>query len=183
MIKINTGRLIIRNFVPDDWEDFQAIIIDKESSEYAAYDHQFPISENEVKRITAWFAKGDDFLAVYELVSDRVIGYLALYGDTKGEKNFGYTFHSAYQKKGCAIEACTGLINYAFNTMLVERLISGTANINQPSCKLLAKLGFRKTGESVTSFRKTPEGKPIEFVGSSFLLEKEEWLEQGYSGS
>ena len=73
------------------------------------------------------------------------------------------------------------MINYVFNEMGVEQFTSGTANANYPSCNLLAKLGFHKTGESTESFRNTPQGKPIEFVGSSFLLEKDEWEKQEYS--
>jgi hypothetical protein len=34
---------------------------------------------------------------------------------------------------------------------------------------------MRKTGEDITSFRKTPEGKPIEFVGLRFSISKNEW--------
>jgi len=181
MVNINTGRLIIRNFVQDDWKDLQDIIIDKESSEYAVYDYQFPTSENEVKGITGWFAQGDDFLAVCEIVSGRIIGYITINRGVNSERNFGYTFHSAYWKKGYATEACIAVINYTFNTMGEEKLSSGTANLNHPSYRLLEKLGFRKTGESTTSFRKTPEGKPIEFTGSSFLLEKDEWMKQDIS--
>ncbi len=98
-----------------------------------------------------------------------------------GTRNLGYSFHSAYQHKGYAAEACIAAVNYAFTSMGAQRLTSGTANVNQPSLTLLAKLGFHKVGESVTSFRTTPEAKPIEFTGSTFLIEKEDWARQGYS--
>lgn len=181
MINMKTSRLIIRNFIPDDWKDLQEIVIDKESSEYAIYDHQFPTSENEVKGITEWFANGDNFLAVYELSANKVIGYVALNGENDNEKDLGYCFHSAYQGKGYATEACTALINYAFDNLNVEMLTSGTANLNYSSCRLLSRLGFNKKGEGVASFRKTPGGNPIEFLGSSFLLEKDEWMKKDYS--
>ena len=181
MLRITTGRLIIRNFLLDDWKELQEIIEDKESSEYAIYDHQLPTSENEVKQITGWFSQNDEYLAVCELSTKKVIGYLAINDDKKGEKNLGYNLHSAYQRKGYAYEACIAILNYAFNTIGVEKFTSGTANLNYPSINLLVKLGFQKTGESIQSFRSTPEGKPVEFTGSSFVLEKTEWEKNGYS--
>lgn len=176
IVTIKTSRLEIRNFRTDDWRDLQEIIISKETSEYAIYDHQFPTSENEIKGITEWFSKGDNFLAVCELACNKVIGYISLNGEIDKEKDLGYCFSSIYQGKGYATEACIALISHAFNNLNVERITSGTANLNYPSCKLLNKLGFIKTGEAIASFRKTSEGKPIEFVGSSFLLKKEDWM-------
>lgn len=181
MVRINTRRLVVRNFILDDWPDLLAIAIDKESSRYAAFDHSFPTAEDEVKGMAAFFAQGDDFLAVSELNSGRVIGYIALNEQGPGERNLGYSFHSAYQHKGYATEACIAAVNYAFTSMGAQRLTSGTANVNEPSLKLLARLGFHKLGENVTSFRSTPEGRPVEFTGCSFLIEKEDWARQGYS--
>ncbi len=39
MIKLETERLIIRNFKSDDWKDIAEIVMDYEQSEYAIYDH------------------------------------------------------------------------------------------------------------------------------------------------
>jgi len=178
MIEIRTNRLMIRNFSLDDWKDLQEIVIDKEGSEYAVYDHQFPTSDEEVKSIIEWFSKSDNFLAVYELAVNKVIGYVSLNGENNKEMDLGYCFNSKFQGKGYATEACTAVIDYAFCELSTESIISGTANLNTPSCRLLKKLGFSKTGESVSSLRKTPEGDPIEFVGSSFLLKKDEWMKK-----
>lgn len=180
MTEIKTNRLLIRNFTSGDWKDLQEVVIDKEASEYAIYDYQFPTSENEVKGITEWFARGTNFLAVYELSDNKVIGYVSLNGGNNERADLGYCFHSAYHKKGYATEACVAIINYAFITLNKEKITSGTANLNHPSCRLLTRLGFNKTGEGIASFRKPPEGKPIEFLGSAFLLEKNEWLKSNY---
>jgi hypothetical protein len=45
---------------------------------------------------------------------------------------------------------------------------------------LINRLGFRKISECVCSLRKTPEGNPIEFVDSLFILEKDEWMKKEY---
>jgi len=182
MVELKTDRLVIRNFVYEDWKDLQEIALDKEASEYAVYDHPFPTSEQEVKGITEWFAKGDHFLAVQETAVNKVIGYIALNGGGNGsEMDLGYCFHSLYQGKGYATEACTAVIHYAFDILKAERLTSGTANLNYPSCRLLNRLGFRKTGEGTASFRKSPEGNPIEFVGAAFQLEKKDWVKSSFT--
>ena len=178
MIKIATARTVIRNFSPDDWHDLQRIITDKEASEYAIYDYPFPTSELEVREIAAWFSKNDNYLAVWETTIKNVIGYVALNGDSR-VYDLGYCLHSEYQNKGYAAETCTAVIDYAFKVLKAERLTGGTAVLNLPSCKLLAKLGFQKTGESITSFRKTAEGKDIEFTGASFELTNDVWLKTG----
>jgi len=43
---------------------------------------------------------------------------------------------------------------------------------------MLDRLNFSKQNEEILSFRRTPKGKPIEFVGSNYLLEKDEWFKR-----
>jgi len=37
---------------------------------------------------------------------------------------------------------------------------------------------MRKTGQQVTSFRKTADGRLIEFMGVMFQLDREDWLKR-----
>ena len=78
MKELYTERLTIRNFTPDDAKDLQDIIISKEASKYALYDHEFPTSLDEVKKINLRFSMGDKFLAVYEPNDHKVIGFICL---------------------------------------------------------------------------------------------------------
>lgn len=178
MKELYTERLTIRNFTPDDVIDLQEIIISKEASNYAIYDHEFPTSLDEVKKINHRFSKGDKFLAIYEPTDQKVIGFVCLNGENKDILDLGFCFNALYEGKGYATEASTAVINYAFNTLQVERLESGTANLNDPARKLLQRLNFSKQNEEVLSFRKTLDGKPIEFIGSNYLLEKDDWFKK-----
>ena len=180
MIDTKTKRLQIKNFVMDNWRDLQEIFVDYESSEYAIYDYQITTTDNEVKGKTDRYAK-NNFFAVCELNNNKVIGYVCFNGENYKELDLGYCFNSLYQGKGYATEACIAIINYAFNTLQVERLTGSTANLNYPSCRMLNRLGFSKTSERINSYRKTTEGSPIEFVDSLFLLEKDEWMKKDYS--
>ena len=175
--------MIIRNFSPDDWCELQEIFVDKEASEYSFSDYPFPTGEREVKEITNWFSQGNSFLAVYEKVKKKIIGYIAINSEKQSEYNLGYCLHSDYQDKGYATEACIAVVNYVFSNFNAEKFVTGTAVSNTPSCKLLTKLGFRKTGESVTSLRKDNEGKPIEFIRASYELTRDTWNGTTYAES
>lgn len=175
MKELYTERLTIRNFTPDDAKDLQEIIISKEASKYAIYDHEFPTALTEVREINRRFSMEDKFLAVFEPIDRKVIGFVCLNGDPEKMLDLGFCFNASHQGKGYAIEAASAVIDYAFNTLQVKRLESGTANLNEPARRLLEKLNFSKMNEEILSFRTTPDGKPIEFVGSNYLLEKDEW--------
>lgn len=175
MKDLNTKRLTLRNFTSEDDRDLQEILLSKEASKYAQYDHEFPTSLDEVKEINGRFSKGDKFLAVCESDHQKVIGFICLNGEKEETLDLGFCFNASYSGQGYATEACVAVITYAFNTLQVERLGSGTANLNDPARRLLDRLNFSKQNEEILSFRMTPEGKPIQFVGSNYLLEKDEW--------
>ncbi len=177
MTNIHTQRLVIRNFVNEDWEQFKEIIIDKEASKYAIYDYQFPTTDIDIMEITKGFARGNNYLAVCESTSGKIIGFISLNGENERELDLGFCIYSPYQRRGYAFEACKAVINYAFSVLNVDILTSGTANENHPACKLLHKLGFRISAEGTASFRKAPDGFPIEFLGFLFVLSRKNWLE------
>ena len=183
-VKIETERLIIRNFTVNDWKPLQEMIVQKESSEYAIYDHQWPTTEKEIKGITQWFASGNSYFAVClkntnPLGFTGLIGFIALNNIEGEDKAFdlGYCFNFDYHGKGYATEGCKALLKYAFLHWKTEKILCSTAAANGPSCKLLRRLGMKKTKEETTSFRKTSEGKPIEFLGVTFDMTRDEWLE------
>ena len=51
MNAIETDRLVIRNFVIDDWRDLHEMVVKYQASEYAHYDHQWPTEAEEIKGI------------------------------------------------------------------------------------------------------------------------------------
>lgn len=177
MDPIETERLTIRNFRKDDWEDLREMILQYESSEYAVYDHQWPTSEDELKGIADWFSKGDRFLAVCLKRTGRFIGLVSLNEDGCQEEVYGlgYILNFDYHGRGYATEACKAVVDYAFAGLGAERVVTGTAAANRPSCRLLERLGLKRMGESTGSFRRSPDGKPIEFTAFTYALSKDEW--------
>lgn len=178
MESIRTERLEIRNFKTDDWETLHEMIVQYESSEVAVYDQKWPTSLDEIKGVAEWFASGDSYLAVYLKDTGRFIGFICLNPEEKQgnrEFNIGYVFNFDYHGKGYATEGCRAMLDRAFGSLLADRVVTGTAATNHASCRLLERLGFKKTGESTGSFRNTPDGKPIEFLGYAYAISKDEW--------
>ncbi len=175
MIPIEIERLTLRNFKACDWEALHKMIVQYEASEYAAYDQQWPTSAEEIKGITAWFASGDNFLAVCLKDTSQFIGFVALNPEEEEEYNIGYVFDANYHGCGYATEACKAILHRAFDQLQALRVITTTAAVNRNSCRLLERLGFRRTGEKMSSFKTTEDGKPIEFLGYMYAISKEDW--------
>lgn len=178
MITLETERLLIRNFHSSDADALVEIITRYASSELAAYDQQWPTSPEEIKQVTNWFASGDRYLAVCLKATGCLIGFVALNPEGQADQhtvNLGYVFHFDYHGKGYASEACRTLLAYAFEYYQADRIVTGTAAANQASCRLLERLGFQKTAERTASFRNTPDGQPIQFLGYSFELSRAAW--------
>jgi len=162
MDPIQTERLTLRNFTKDDWSDLREMILQYAASPYAKYGHPWPTSEEELKGVTEWFASGHTYLAVCLRPEGTFIGFVSLNprDDCPGATlNLGYIFNSDYHGKGYATEACQAALHRAFTELGADRILTGTARENEPSCRLLARLGLRPTVE--------PEGM--------YTLSREEW--------
>lgn len=177
MVTLTTARLLLRNFRPSDWEALHAIIAQYEASGLAVYDQPWPTSPEKIKEITAWFADGDSYLAVCLPEDNRCIGFVALnpVNEVGQEFNLGYVFDFRHHGQGYATEACRAALDYAFDQLHAQRIVTGTAAANQASCRLLARLGFQKIAEGTASFRNAPDGTPIAFLGYTFALTREQW--------
>jgi RimJ/RimL family protein N-acetyltransferase len=162
MDPIETGRLTLRNFTTDDWSDLRRMILQYMASPYAQYDHPWPTSEEELKGVAEWFVSGDAYMAVCLRPEGTFIGFVCLNArdDSPGMAlNLGYVFNWDYHGRGYATEACQAALRRAFTDLGAERILTGTAEENEPSCRLLARLGLKPTVE--------PEGM--------YTLSREEW--------
>jgi ribosomal-protein-alanine N-acetyltransferase len=178
MTRIETDRLIVRNFTVNDWQALYLMIAQYQASEYAAYDQPWPTSPEEIKGATEWFTGGDSYLAACLKDTGQLIGFVALNPEDSAEGrafNLGYVFNADYHGKGYATEACRAVLERAFGQLQAQKVVTGTAAANQPSCRLLHRLGFQKISERTVSFRTGANGEPVEFLGYSYNLSKEAW--------
>lgn len=170
---LKTERMILRHFRAEDAADYRRLLLDRMASPYALYDHQQPTDEESAVQITRYFATSDAFWLAEERETGDMIGSFILNTCAMHDaRNLGYMVFSAKQGQGYATEACRRLIEYAFDTLKVQKLVTGTATINEPSVRLLQKLGFHKVGEAEVSFCNDENGTPIMFTGAEFELSR-----------
>jgi RimJ/RimL family protein N-acetyltransferase len=181
MIAIRTDRLLIRNFATGDAEPLWGMIQEYEASAYGGYDHPWPAERSEYDAITEWFANGDSYLAACLQDSGRFVGFVSLNksGDGDGEYGLGYCFDFSYHGQGYATEACRAVLDHVFVALSAQRVTSGTAAVNQPSRRLLERLGFRLTGTARVSFRQAADGSRFAFDGCTYVLAREDWHRPG----
>lgn len=165
---METNRLIIRKFTIDDFQDFSELIRNKMKSEYAVYDEQFPTDNEPLKGVLSYFKDSDEFFAVELKTVSKVIGFVSLNYVNDSVRNLGYCIHTDYQGNGYAREAVAEIKRYARDDLRINKLISGTAEENEPSVKLLISSGFTITEKHPASFVNDENGNPIVFTGCSF---------------
>jgi RimJ/RimL family protein N-acetyltransferase len=148
MISIDTERLTVRNFRPDDWQQLQEVIAAYQASDEARFEPPWPTSDDDVKGIAAWFSSGDAYLAVCLKPIEQIIGLVAIDPREGQERahNLGYVFHPGHGGHGYATEACRAAIAYVFGALGADRILTGTNPENVRSVNLLERLGLHAIG-------------------------------------
>ena len=145
-----TERLRLRTPSFLDVNDVFDFCSDPASCKYADwYPHK---NKSETREYIAWLKRkaGDkSYTWVIEHREDeRVIGTISIVDTDYSGKIFtvGYTLSRFYQHKGYATEALKALIDYLFKELFAERIQAKVIPENEPSCKLLERVGFKIEG-------------------------------------
>lgn len=166
MVSLETDRLTMRNFHPENWQELQELAIAYQASEAAKFEPPWPTAEEEVKGMASWFAGGDNYLAVWLKGTGKLIGLIAIEpreGQEQRMHNLGYVFHPGYQGHGYATEGCRAAMAYVFGQLAADGFLTGTDPDNKPSVALLSRLGLRAVGDG------------------EWTISKDEWLAQQLS--
>lgn len=149
---LETDRLRLRRFRDDDCALFMAYRNDPKVARYQSWEG---ITEAEaraliqdVKEIQPW-TPGEWLQIAIELKEiGLLVGDCAFKIDEDDERQaeIGYTLARAYQGRGIASEAVSCLLEYAFASLGLHRVIAITDVENAPSVALLARLGLRREG-------------------------------------
>ena len=102
---METKRLILRRFVPEDFPAFRELIRDKMNAPSAAFDEPYPTDDEGLLGVLRYFAGSDEFFAVERKDGRRLIGFVALNRTGEDIRNLGYCIHTADQGMGYAGEA------------------------------------------------------------------------------
>ena len=93
--------------------------------------------------------------AVIQKSTNSFVGWCGLKHHTNHNyTDLGFRFFERYWNQGFATETAIAVIEYAFRTLLLPKLVARVEVGNSPSIRVLTKIGFEKNEE--ISFNVTP---------------------------
>lgn len=136
---IQTARLIIRDFLPEDAADLHEILGDAQTMENCepAYD-----LEKTERFLTSFCIEKHSALAAVHKESGKMIGYILFCELEEGEYEIGWFFNRHFWRQGYAFEACRAVIDEKFASGKAKRIVAETIDA-QKSIRLMEKLGMR----------------------------------------
>lgn len=143
---IETERLVVRPFTPDDAGALHEIFGDPETMRNCepAYDFQ------KTRRFLEDFCIGrQSALAAVRKETNKLIGYILFnpMGEDEHEDVYeiGWIFNRQYWRQGYAFEGCKAVVDYAFETLHAHKLFAEAIDPVK-SVGLMEKLGMVREG-------------------------------------
>jgi RimJ/RimL family protein N-acetyltransferase len=178
--RIESERLILRRFEDSDLSPFVAYRNDPEVAKYQAWDscdeQEARAFIREMKSARAgvpggWFQFAIESKETGALIRDCA---LRVDEDEPYRAEIGFTLAREYQGRGFASEAVSRLLDYAFDTLGLHRVVAIADCRNAPSVALLERLGLRREEHFVEN---------IWFKGRwadeyLYAVLKDEWLQK-----
>ena len=149
---LTTERLTLRQLVIADEQEIFNLRSDGEINKYLDRQISNTIDDarNFINQVNENVNKNDSLYWAITL-SDRNIlaGTICLFGfsDENNKCEIGYELLTNFQGQGIMKEAAEKVIDYAFNTIKVQKIEAFLHRDNQSSIKLLEKLSFRNSNE------------------------------------
>lgn len=170
---METDRLVIRRFRPDDHWALYAYLSKESVVRYEPYE---PYTVEQARREAEFRAHSEDFFAV-TLKDDTLIGNLYLGRREFGSWELGFVFDDCWQHCGYATEASCAMLDYAFGTLGAHRVIASCDVRNTRSWKLMERLGMRREGAFRQNiwFRKNASGQPVWQDTLQYAILQSEW--------
>jgi len=174
---IETKRLWIRRFHPADWRDLYEYLSQEAVVKFEPYE---VFTETAGRQEAERRSKDNSYWAVCLKDGGKLIGNLYLAKQDFGTWELGYVFNEKYQGKGYATEAGLALLDDVFRNQHARRVIALCNPLNEPSWKLLERLGFRREGHLLKNiyFKKDKDGEPIWADTFEYAILGEEWAAQ-----
>jgi ribosomal-protein-alanine N-acetyltransferase len=150
---LTTERLTLRQLSTDDQQNILALRSDAEINKYLDREPSKTIEDavNFINKINDHIKNNISIYWVITLTGAKIfVGTICLY-DFSTERNsceIGYELMTKFQGQGMMKEATAEVIDYAFQTLQVHKIVAFTHKTNQNSTKLLTKLNFLQSKEA-----------------------------------
>lgn len=180
---IETERLILRTWTEKDADPFFHINQDPKVIEYLLGPLTLEEVNNFLSRLNAQFEKKGYTLWAVELKeSGELLGFVGLnYTDWKSHftpaVEVGWRLGSQYWGKGYATEAATASLDFAFNTMGLDEIVSFTVPNNKRSIGVMEKIGMKRDIKGDFKHPKLSDDHPIS-LHVLYRISKESYLKK-----
>jgi RimJ/RimL family protein N-acetyltransferase len=148
-VYLESERLILREFTPDDVDNLVELDSDPEVMRYLTDGEPSAreyIETQSIPRILDWYRRkpGFGFWAAIEKSTGEFIGWFHFRPDARNEADteLGYRLKRSAWSKGYATEMSRALIEKGFRELGVTRVTARTLLANQASQKVMRKLGM-----------------------------------------
>ncbi|MDF2844658.1 MAG: family N-acetyltransferase [Herbinix sp.] len=159
MIRLETERLILRNYRVEDLNDIYEYF---NNEDVARYEDFYPMSKEDVNELIDEWKDKDSRLVVELKDNNKVIGSIGYFVDEDGDYSMDFDFNPSYGKKGYATEAGKKLLSYLFHTVGAKEIYGDCDINNVNSWRLLEKLGFKRLKQiDNESYKDDMDGNPI----------------------
>jgi [ribosomal protein S5]-alanine N-acetyltransferase len=151
MPTLETERLILRAFRPEDASEFERLIAPKEVTD-GTLSFPHPVLEGwgveRINRMLERFASGEHVeFAIVSRDSNAMMGGIGLDVNARHKRgHLGYWFGVDYWGKGYATEAASAVLEYGFQTLELHRIEAGHYPRNPASGRVLEKIGMKFEG-------------------------------------
>ena len=150
---LTTERLTLRQLSTDDGHNIFALRSDTEINKYLDRQASKKVEDaiSFINKINESIKNDVSIYWAITLTKSKIfVGTICLF-DFSNENNkceIGYELLTNFQGQGIMKEATGKVIDYAFQTMRLQKIEAFTHTGNQNSTKLLTKLGFKKSIEA-----------------------------------
>lgn len=176
---LTTPRLSLRPFRADDGDALHAYLSDPATVRFEPYD---PLTIDQARLEAARRAGDDAFWAVCLAEDGRLIGNLYFARQQPAHFNtyeLGYVLSPQYTGQGYATEAAARMLRHAFETLDAHRVQAHCNPQNEPSWRLLERLGMRREGYFLQHvyFKLDAQGQPLWHDAYAYGILAAEWAE------
>jgi len=146
MQEIETARLYLRQFTPNDLEDLYRIYSDSEVMKYLSKGvrNREETAADLFQIIADWEKHAFGLWAVVNKQNNQLIGDggLRFLGKTP-EVEVGYVLAKAYWGKGLASEVAAASLKYGFEVLKLEKVVAVADTENRYSRRVMEKMGMK----------------------------------------
>lgn len=171
--ELETARLRLRMFAPDDLDELSLIAADPEVMRYIGEGHPLTREEtlyNLTNIIETFHRRGFGRWALSDKANGALVGYggFAFKSEATGVE-IVYMLSRPYWGRGLALEVGRACLRYGFEEMGLSSILGCTRPGNSRSRRVLERLGFKFLGE----------GNYHGYSSVQYLIESEMWRADG----